>query len=358
MTARLKGSVARYEVEQSSRRLRRKHDELAAAGSPNGPRAYGYTRTHVDNGRGNLVPVDVINPEEAAIIGEVAARILDGEGLWRIVGDLNARGITTPRGGPWQTQTLRRMMLKPRNTGLRVHRGKIMGDAAWEAILDRETFDRLTAKLTDPARRTNNRGTEVRYLLTNIAECGKCHRPVVGRAEFHYAKRSFPHKYVCPHAGCMGVSRSMALVDAKVEGTVVGILARDGVRLLGGDAAQVEKSDERIADIEAKLAKLADRWTTDAITDAEWERMTGRLRPMLEEERRKRRAALPVENLARFTGESAATAWPEADLETKRSIIRIMQGLGMHITIRVIGPGNRGTADDIDVWWEERDASA
>lgn len=354
LTARLKGSVARYEVEQSSRRLRRKHEELARAGSPNGPRAYGYTRTHKDNGPGTKkVPVDVVNPEEAAIIREVATRILEGEGLWRIAKDLTARGITTPRGGPWQSQTLRRMVLKPRNAGLRAHNGRIVGEAAWEAILDRDTFDRVTAKLTDPARRSNNRGTEVRYLLTGFAECGKCNRPLVGTAEFHYSYRSFPHTYSCHNAGCHGVSRNMALVDEKVEGYVVALLAREGVRLFGGDPERAQAATERIDALEAKLANAADQWTADIITDEQLARITARIRPQIAEERRARDAAQPSPEVKRYTGEGAAAAWEAATVEEKRMVLGILRDLGMHITIKVIGPGNRATADDIEVSWEK-----
>ncbi|MBA2549620.1 MAG: recombinase family protein, partial [Nocardioidaceae bacterium] len=44
LTARIKGSVARHEVEQSSRRLRRKFLERAEQGKPHGQVAYGYQR--------------------------------------------------------------------------------------------------------------------------------------------------------------------------------------------------------------------------------------------------------------------------------------------------------------------------
>lgn len=44
MTARLKGAVARHEVEQASRRIQRKNQQRAEAGLPHGSPAWGWKR--------------------------------------------------------------------------------------------------------------------------------------------------------------------------------------------------------------------------------------------------------------------------------------------------------------------------
>ena len=111
MLARMKGTVARYEVERSSRRLRRKHAEMAAAGRHNGPRPFGWDLTPAESG----AAVMRLNKTEATVVRECVTRVLAGESLWRIRNDLNARGITTATGASWQTQTLRRMLLRWRN---------------------------------------------------------------------------------------------------------------------------------------------------------------------------------------------------------------------------------------------------
>lgn len=343
LTARLKGDVARYEVEQSSRRLKRKAAELVAAGAPNGPRPYGYDRVRVDG-----VAQNVINPAEAAMVREAAERVLAGEGLWRIVNDLTARGYVTQRGGPWQTQTLRRALLKPALAGLRTYRGKIVGEAAWEPILDRATFDRLTAKLTDPARRTSNRGTAVRYLLSGIALCGKCHRSMVGTARFEYTYRTFPNRYVCNHAGCHGVSKKMQPIDEYIEAVVVAILQRDGVRLLGGDKTAARAAREEVETLKAKLSLAADQFAEDAITADQLARITARLRPALDDARHRLAAAQPADEFARFATGDVATAWGEADIQIKRAIINLL----MTITIDPSGPGNPTSTESVRVDWK------
>jgi DNA invertase Pin-like site-specific DNA recombinase len=86
MMARMKGTVARYEIEQARRRLKAKHHELAVSGKHNGPRPFGWDF----NDDRSLS----INPAEAAVIRECAERLLAGEGIWKLARDLN--DVTSP----------------------------------------------------------------------------------------------------------------------------------------------------------------------------------------------------------------------------------------------------------------------
>ena len=341
MMARMKGTVARYEIEQSRRRLKAKHKELAAAGRHNGPRPFGWVfrpdRTLA------------VNPAEAAIVVECVDRVLAGEGFWKIANDLNDRGILTSTGRPWVSQVLRRMVLRWRNCGVRTHQGKEVGPGQWEALYDRDKHERLVAMVTDPARRTSNRGTAPKYLLTSIALCGACGRHVVGTNEFNYEMKSgrtrhYPHSYRCPHSGCMKVHRRMADVDALVEGVVVGVLERDGIRLLGGNPTAATQARDRIEALEAKLALAADQFADDVITGDQLKRITERLRPELASERARFAGAQPAAALADYAGTGVAEAWAEADIETRKRLIRL---LGVQITIEPIGAGN-GRAFDPD----------
>ena len=83
-----------------------------------------------------------------------------------------------PDGAPWSPRTLRILLLNRTYLGERTHKGG-HGEGTWDAIRGLDTpagramFNRVTAKLTDPARRTV-RGTEVAHLLTYLALCGEC----------------------------------------------------------------------------------------------------------------------------------------------------------------------------------------
>lgn len=344
MLARMKGTVARYEIEQMSRRQKRKHQERAEAGESHGPRPFGWDRVPGPDGR----TIEVINEAEAAVVREVARRLLAGDSLWRIVGDLTERGVLTSKGKPFMTQTLRRVMLRARNVGDRMHNGAVVAQGQWPPLLDRETHERVVATLTDPARRSNNRGTAVKYLLTSKALCGVCGRPVVGRKGYQYAYRTYQPNYGCPHRGCMKVTRNMADVDAIVSGAVVGVLQRDGVRLAGGNPEVIAEATARIEGFEAKLALAADQWAADEITGEQLKRITASIRPKIDAEKRRRVAAEPSTALDGLTGGDAAEGWARADVERRRAILDV---IGIRVTLLPVGAGNTPEPEQVRIEW-------
>jgi len=105
MVARITGSVARYESEHKSARLRSKHMELATDGKPNGGRrATGYHRDGVTPATPESFPCDHPNaenctarPTEAAMVAELIERVAAGETMTAIGDDFNG-GCPGSRG--------------------------------------------------------------------------------------------------------------------------------------------------------------------------------------------------------------------------------------------------------------------
>ena len=62
------------------------------------------------------------------------------------------RGVPAVTGRPWRTAVLQRLLLSARIAGLRQHQGATVGKAAWPAIIDEATHERLKVLLTDPVR--------------------------------------------------------------------------------------------------------------------------------------------------------------------------------------------------------------
>ena len=89
LMARITGAVAKKESDDKSRRIRRKHQEIALAGRPSGggTRPFGYESDH-----------RTARPAEAAVIRECAARALAGDSLRSICIDLNDRQVPTVQG--------------------------------------------------------------------------------------------------------------------------------------------------------------------------------------------------------------------------------------------------------------------
>ena len=103
-TARIVGAVARKESEDRSRRVRRKHLELAEQGKPAGQLGWG-----------------VRNDTERELVREATQRVLAGQGLITITRDWNRRGVPGATEHPWTAPTLRKTLLSARIAGLREH---------------------------------------------------------------------------------------------------------------------------------------------------------------------------------------------------------------------------------------------
>ncbi|GAA4627036.1 hypothetical protein GCM10023196_037700 [Actinoallomurus vinaceus] len=109
MNARLQGVIARGESEHKADRIRRKHEELAAAGKSTGGgfRPYGYRRIYDRPERPHRLIREEVIPEEAEVIREAARRVLAGEKLIAVCRDFNRRGIPTSGGGKWTQRRVR-----------------------------------------------------------------------------------------------------------------------------------------------------------------------------------------------------------------------------------------------------------
>lgn len=208
--ARVLMAMANKSSEDTGRRVARAARQRAEAGTAkrDGFRPYGYDRDM------NVVP------EEAAIIREVAQRILLGDAIRGITTDLNERGVPTARGGNWWTSAVKSIVTKPTVAGVRAYQGDEVADGAWEPILDRDTWTAICA-LVD-GQRTPSRSTG-RHLLSGIATCGPC-----GAKLYVGTDRRGVQMYRC--IACNGVSRKKEWVDEQVTDVVEELLRRPELR--------------------------------------------------------------------------------------------------------------------------------
>ncbi len=276
MTARILGATARHESEHKSERLRRKALELAEAGAVGGggTRPFGFEADRV-----------TVREDEAALVREAAGRVLAGETLHAVLTDWNARGVTTVTGRPWRTTTLRRLLTAPRVAGLREHRGEVVGPAVWAAIIDRDHWERLRARVLDPGRRKGGRPRE--YLLTGgIAVCGVCGADLVARP------RAGHRSYVCAKgvnfAGCGKIRMKADPFEAEVRDQVIAALAGPGLRAAleaDDDGDQGALYDRLRADEEALHALEVDFYTEGALSKAGYLAAREKLAARIEETR-------------------------------------------------------------------------
>lgn len=252
MIARQLGVQARYEVERMVERQRRKRDEMAANGQHfGGRRPFGWESD-------GMTPIDW----EFDCIREAAQSILAGASLRSLAAGWVAREIPTSTGSDWEGSEVRRMLLRPRNAGIILHRGEEVGPAQWPAPLDEATWRSVCAILTDPSRRITP-GNERKYLGSGLYLCGICADGTTmgaatsnGRnpgAETHYWGA-----YTCRHR--KHLSRRRDLVDDAVQMAVLDRLGRpDAAELLAAreDPVDVRGAQQDMREARATLDEMA-----------------------------------------------------------------------------------------------------
>src|SRR3954469_25392928 len=331
LVARMLGSIARHEYDHKRERVRRALQQNATAGRSHGRIPYGWRR---EPGADGAVR-EVVVPEQAAVIRRIAAGLLAGESLRSLTAALNAEGVPSPMGKPWHKQMVRALVLRERNAGLRVHRGQVVGDGAWEPILDRGRFEQLRAVLADPARKTST-GTAAAHLLSGIARCGVC------GATLRVAHNRRVPAYRCSERGC--VIRRQGDVDDLVTRGVVGRPAGGGVvGLLAPDPSPERSAAMAEAEqLRGRLDRAADQYADGLIDARQLERITAKLRPQLAAAEARARVVDDRPLLAGLVGaEDVAAVWQALPLSRRRAVVDLLMTVTVHRTrsgVRVFDP--------------------
>lgn len=249
---RIEAAQACRESDNISRRVRRGWKARAAKGLPvgGGKRPYGWgvqtgTRIKVDARTGEESTVPVVDttqpvPAEIRFIKGGVERMLAGMSQGAVVRWLNSSGAQTTEGYPWTAKSWRNVMLAPRVVGLIECDGQLH-DASWDGAISMEAWESLKALYQESAEQNPFPGRERKHLLSGTAECFQCHKSQPRKiAPCEGAECGGPHEtvrckptggrnrktariYYCP--SCRGVGRSVALLDAYVEGRVFRLLS-------------------------------------------------------------------------------------------------------------------------------------
>jgi DNA invertase Pin-like site-specific DNA recombinase len=321
--ARVMVAMANKASRDTARRVKRKHEELAAAGkwAGGGIRPYGYADDRV-----------TVDEDEAAVLREIAARIIAGNALKAIVRDLNDRAVPTVRGGPWTDRSVKATVTKPRIAGYRSRRKGIVGDAQWEPILDRDTWHEICQILAARASGSTNGLT---YWLTGILVCGRCGHRLRGSTT---GKPNAQRRYWCDPArkGCGRIAITAEPTHRLIGRLIVRKVAdkRTWARLrdTAPDPATEALRLEMAAD-ERQLRELARAHGNRQIPLAEWIEARKPIEARLRAARRK--VVRPPKLLRDLAGPDVAARWEAFTPEQKRIAAR---GLLAAVTVQPHDP--------------------
>lgn len=329
MVARMLGSAGRYEVEHMIERQQAAKLQAATSGRwKGGRRPFGYEADGV-----------TIREREAAEIRRATNDLLAGMSLHSIARDWNGRGVTTSTGGPWKPSEARKLLARPRNAGLMEHRGEVIGQAQWPAIVDESLWQAVRALLGDESRRTTT-GNARRWLGGGLYLCGVCGSHLRATTA-GTGGRGTVAAYRCEEGG--HVVRRCEPLDDFVQALTVERLSRPDAVDLGRTTAIEDTSSvhvERLA-VQARLDELIDHFAAGNITGKQLERGTSSLRAHLDDLDERLAAAAGASALDGVTGSAAADVWPTLDLSRRRAIVDTIMTVTVHRTRRGRPPGWR-----------------
>lgn len=262
LIARIMAAVASNESATKARRVRRKIQQNAQAGKPHGggARAFGFEPDRM-----------TVRTDEAAIIRQLADRLLAGESLGSLTRWLNDEGIPTVTGADaWRGSTVRQLLRSARISGQVETHGEIIGPGNWPAIIDPATTDRIRALVDDPERRHTR--TPRRYLLSGLLRCDRCGDTLKTHPQRHR------RRYVCKAGpdspGCGGLTVTAPPVEDLLTRAV--LLRLDTPELQAAltgaiaDNADALALADQIAADQAQLDELAGLYADRQITAREW----------------------------------------------------------------------------------------
>lgn len=321
MFARIKGAVARGEVERKSARQKASNDQRAEQGRPfMSRRAFGYAR-------GGMMLLE----SEATEYRRAVDELLAGASLRAIVRGLTERGVTTTAGNPWKPTELRRLLQNPRHAGMLVHRGAVFGPGGWPALIDEDTHRAVVAILSDPSR--SKAGRPRRYLLTGLATCSVCGGSIYGvtepRGPLYYCETR------------RHVARRAEAIDDLVESVIVARLALpDAAEAFARDDGRERAGELRTEErgLRGRLDGLAEAYAVGDIDRQALRAGTKRLQARIEVVSKDLTALASTPDLAPLlTADDVRAEWLGLDIDRRRAIIETL----VTVTIHPAGRGAR-----------------
>ncbi|MGW0763041.1 recombinase family protein [Streptomyces sp. NPDC002814] len=267
--ARVMVAFANKSSHDTSRRIKRKHLELAQQGkSTGGPAPYGWRKD--DRNR--------VDPEAAKAIREAQREVLAGVRIGTIRTRWQQQGLGNPRAGTKRMahHHVEQILTSPRLVGYQTYHGGIlfgedgqpvMGE--WEPINTLEEWEAVCEVIAERKRKDPGRSLARRYLLSGIARCGICKNKIRGQNNRNWKPGSKVTKYTyqCSviNGGCGKVGRVGEPVDQLIARLVLKE-QREKATASGVSVEQRWPKEKELDDVIADIAQLVEAEKSRQIT--------------------------------------------------------------------------------------------
>ncbi|MFD8199542.1 recombinase family protein [Streptomyces sp. NPDC059701] len=223
--ARVMVAFANKSSYDTSRRIKRKHLELAQKGRDSGgPAPYGWRKD--DRAK--------VEPEAAQAIREAQREILAGVRIGTIRTRWQEQGLGNPREGTKRMahHHVEHILTNPRLVGYRTYHGEILNGedgrpviGEWEPINTLEEWEAVCAAIAERKQRRPGMSLARKYLLSGIARCGLCKTKIRGQINQRWTPESkaarFTYQCSVVNGGCGRVGRTGEPVDRLIAQLVL-----------------------------------------------------------------------------------------------------------------------------------------
>ncbi|WP_458086949.1 recombinase family protein [Streptomyces malaysiensis] len=285
--------------DDTSRRLKSAMDDQAAAGHPHtGRRRYGYEK----DGR-------TIIESEAKVVREVFRRYLDGESPATIARDLHERGETTTYGKTWEQWSVRSVLDSHHVAGIRVFRGKELGQGNWPAIIDRGQWDEVR-QLREYRAAKDRPKREARryYLLRGLVTC-TCGQRMAGSSSSTNTIYRCTRKFVNDEGTRCKRTINAEPLERFARDVAIEVLKKLDLSGRTPAATSMSEADAQAhGDDEEQLKELNEMWTAKEISTPEYRSMRKTIEARMNKRQRKM-VQRPIEVLEGIAGPHAAANW-------------------------------------------------
>ncbi|MFJ7135413.1 recombinase family protein [Streptomyces fungicidicus] len=280
MILTIKGAVAQQETERMSERVNNSLLQRREQGKPHagGKRQFGFREgSHfrkLDENEVGLIRAGylMLMDRNAMTPGDVAR-------YW------NSEGSTTPQGGAWTLQAVKRVFRSERTGGIVTYKGQDIGDSIYGAPLTREQWENVQNLLDGRATPAAQGSGKRKHLYSGFLRCGHC--GAVMRVQWATVQGRTFRRTFCNSSqrglhgrlGCGRVSRQYQWIEDRLNEVVEAALLS---RVPQKEEEPPEDLTDEISLLETRIQTLRGRWKEGQLEDEDYFDSLTHLRAELE----------------------------------------------------------------------------
>ena len=167
----------------------------------------------------------VVDEETAPLVKTMFEMFVGGRTYADIIRYLNARGVTTSRGGKWNKSSFHRIFSNRRYLGKYIYHGEEI-DGGMPQLIDDELFAEAQKVLAKYAAAPSRGKAKVEYLLSDKMICGHCGNKMTGISSTSKSKK-IHHYYKCT-GNNKGICKKRTVRKQFIEDEVVAAIVGNG----------------------------------------------------------------------------------------------------------------------------------